>query len=107
MRSLSERLKVLELEFHRLTGELQQLKKKAADLEKENRRLQEELARVYKLGPEKEAACAGEEDALSQEGLKRLVELYREGFHICNHYFGHLRDGECLFCMALLRRKGE
>lgn len=107
MRSLSERLKALESEFQRLAGELQQLKKRAVKLEKENARLQEELARAYKLEPEHEAACAGEKDTLSQEGLKRLVKLYDEGFHICNQHFGQFRDGECLFCVAFLRRKGE
>ncbi|MGE5379767.1 MAG: initiation control protein YabA [Methylocystaceae bacterium] len=44
---------------------------------------------------------------VSAEGYANLGRLYRQGYHICPHAYGHLRvdDDECLFCVAMLEKK--
>jgi len=38
-------------------------------------------------------------------GRQNLANLYNQGFHVCNIYFGQMRDSECLFCSAFLHRE--
>jgi len=38
-------------------------------------------------------------------GQQNLANLYNQGFHVCNIYFGQMRDSECLFCAAFLHRE--
>ena len=43
----------------------------------------------------------------SKQGKKYIEGIYREGFHICNDYYGQRRenDEECMFCMEVLDRE--
>ncbi|MGE5454251.1 MAG: initiation control protein YabA [Methylocystaceae bacterium] len=43
---------------------------------------------------------------ISGEGYANLGRLYRQGYHICPHAYGHLRedDDECLFCVSMLEK---
>jgi regulator of replication initiation timing len=39
------------------------------------------------------------------EGYEQLGSLYHEGYHICTMAFGQKREGECLFCIALMEKE--
>ncbi len=94
----------MELKLHALLAEVQELKNKAREMEEENIRLRKELAAVYRegLGEGTGSGAAG-----LQKGFLNLLGLYDHGFHICNIYFGRKRTGDCLFCMAFLRKEQE
>ncbi|KHD45742.1 DNA replication initiation control protein YabA [Streptococcus uberis] len=42
-----------------------------------------------------------------KQGKEHLENIYDEGFHICNFFYGQRRenDEECMFCRELLDRK--
>ncbi|MDR1615846.1 MAG: initiation control protein YabA [Syntrophomonadaceae bacterium] len=39
------------------------------------------------------------------ENYENIGRIYKEGYHVCNVAFGLTRDGECLFCNALLNKE--
>lgn len=73
-------------------------------LEEENARLKSELARYVGINGD-EGLEVIQENSFS--GLDSLVNLYDRGFHICNLYFGGIRQEDCLFCSALMQKTGE
>jgi len=104
LQSLFKLTREMETKLHALLTELQELKNKARELEEENSRLRRELATVYRRGfPE----GSGGEAAIPGGGFFNLLGLYDQGFHICNLHFGRKRTGDCLFCMAFLRKEQE
>ena len=104
MQYLYKVTKEMEMKLHALLAEVQELKNKAREMEEENVRLRKELAAIYRaeLGEE---TGGGATDL--QKGFFNLLGLYDHGFHICNIYFGRKRAGDCLFCMAFLRKEQE
>lgn len=80
--------------------DLKKMKNHIEYLEEENLELRRSLAAVSGVGE-------GKDEEPSQEGLNNLIYLYKQGFHICNLYFGQMRSGDCLFCAATLQKKQE
>lgn len=105
MQSLFKLTKDMEVKLHALLAEMQELKNKARELEEENAQLRRELAAVYREG------CSGGPDeggaGIPGRAFFNLLGLYDQGFHICNLHFGRKRAGDCLFCMAFLRKERE
>ncbi|MCL6635221.1 MAG: DNA replication initiation control protein YabA [Peptococcaceae bacterium] len=95
----------MEAKLHSLLAEVQELKNKARELEEENVRLRQELAAVYREGCS--AGSGGGEAVVPGGGFFNLLGLYDQEFHVCNLYFGRKRTGDCLFCMAFLRKGQE
>ena len=95
MPSLFKLTRDLESKLHALLAELQEVKNKARSLEQENMVLRKELAglRGNSAGP------------IQPEQNLNLLELYDQGFHVCNMFFGEERVADCLFCMAFLRKE--
>lgn len=104
MQGLLKHIKEIEAKLHSLLAEMQELKNEIREADEENARLRNELASFYRAdlinGP-------GNEEGNSCAAFSNLLELYDQSFHICNIYFGRRRAGECLFCMAFLRKEAE
>lgn len=101
MQALYKLTREMELKLHALLTELQEVKNKARDLEEENARLRKELAAVYRGSCSAHSAGAGGPGG----GFINLLGLYDQDFHVCNLHFGRRRTGECLFCLAFLRKE--
>ena len=95
----------MEIKLHTLLAEVQELKNKAQELEEENSRLRKDLAAFYREGFS--GGTGGGETGAPHKAFFNLLGLYDHDFHICNAYFGRKRSGDCLFCMAFLRREQE
>ncbi|MDD2553119.1 MAG: initiation control protein YabA [Desulfotomaculaceae bacterium] len=104
MQYLYKTTKEMEIKLHALLAEVQELKNKAREMEEENVRLRKELAAIYRAGLGEGTNDGG---AGLQRGFFNLLGLYDHEFHICNMYFGRKRTGDCLFCMAFLRKEQE
>ena len=105
MQSLFKSIREMETKIHSLLAEMQEFKNRVQELEKENARLRKELASVYRDGYS--GGTAAGQAGIPGGGFFNLLGLYDEGFHICNLHFGRKRAGECLFCMAFLRKEQE
>jgi len=82
-------------------ADLAKIKRYAQLLEEENSRLKEELARAVQTTGQ---AQPERTDLVAGGAVDNLISLYDRGFHICNLYFGGLRQGDCLFCAAFMQR---
>lgn len=104
MQGLFKHIKEIEAKLHSLMNEMQELKFELREMDEENSRLRNELASFYRAD-----LVNGGAEASGKPGVafSNLLELYDQEFHICNLYFGRRRAGECLFCMAFLRKEAE
>jgi len=104
LQSYFKLIREMEVKLHSVLGELQELKNRTKELEEENAKLRADLATVYR---EKCSGSTAGESGIPGRSFLNLLELYDQEFHICNLHFGRRRAGECLFCMAFLRREME
>lgn len=96
----------METKLHILLAEIQEIKNKVQALEEENVKLREGLADACRdIKPAGEAVP--DWSGARVKGLLDMLELYEQGFHVCNLEFGRRRGAECLFCVAFLRREDE
>jgi regulator of replication initiation timing len=75
-----------------LLEEGRELGVRMAQLERQNRQLQESHVQAsYNSGG----------------GALALHGLYDEGFHVCHAHFAEARDEDCLFCLSLLHHAAK
>lgn len=98
-----ELVREMELKLHAVLAEVQELKSRARHIDEENRELRRELAVLAGNLPPNCEKCRVEPG----EGFINLLGLYDKGFHICNLHFGRVRQKECLFCLAFLRKRQD
>ncbi|WP_423828273.1 initiation control protein YabA [Sporotomaculum syntrophicum] len=82
-------------------SEIKNLKDVVELLETENARLRQHLIQMYKQ--DRNEVLSGVSHKVT--GQQNLTNLHNQGFHICNVYFGQMRESECLFCAAFLHRE--
>jgi regulator of replication initiation timing len=75
------------------------LKFEVKALEDENKQLYAQLGALSGSDSEQISANAS---SIRQTARGNLRRLYDERFHVCHLYFGQPRQGECLFCLAVL-----
>ena len=105
MQGLFKHIKEMEAKLHSLMSEMQELKYEIREVDEENSRLRNELAAFYRA--DLVNGVSTEAEGKPGVAFSNLLELYDQAFHICNLYFGRRRAGDCLFCMAFLRKEAE
>ncbi len=88
--TLSQDFLEWEEKFAVLMSELNSLRKKVSEMEKQNALLQARF----------------NSETVKSGSMEALTELYNEGFHICHAHFAQARDEECLFCLSFLLSEG-
>lgn len=84
--------------------EVEEIKKHIQGVIEENTALRLENAKLRERLTLEEAAPSGKS---SLSGLAHLTNIYDDGFHVCNQFYGQRRDNDepCMFCLELLDRE--
>lgn len=92
-------------EIEEISMKFQKLKDVTYELYKENEALKEENKELKKLVFQEDKK---EDESHPQgKGYSNLINLYKEGYHICHLSFGERRKGDCLFCLQLIENQIE
>lgn len=94
----SQNLMITLAESEAIKKQVQALLEENTVLQIENNKLRERLNQL-----ENEPVVK----TTTKHGKDHLEDIYDEGFHICNFFYGQRRenDEECMFCRELLDRK--
>lgn len=107
-----KRVVQLEEQVTELCKELVGFKEEMVQLIEENTRLSlenEQLRKIQRQDTNQNPTPATD-DSYGGQGIghHHLMNLYEEGFHICNVHYGRMRtEGSCLFCVAFLDKTRE
>ena len=99
---LSEQLDHMRQEMDELIDIWRQVLVKNQDLQMENHYLRE---RVNQLNNEEgEEKGEGSSSQLRSPALQNLLNIYEDGYHICNISYGQRRENaeQCMFCLDIL-----
>ena len=89
--TLYQDLLIWEEKLTALLEEGRELSARVAQLELQNRQLQENHVQA----------------SYSNGGSLALHGLYDEGFHVCHAHFAQTREEDCLFCLSLLHQAAK
>ena len=89
--SLYQDLLAWEEKLAALLEEGRELGTRVAQLEQQNRLLQESRVQASYISG----------------GASALRGLYDEGFHVCHAHFAETREEDCLFCLSLLHQAAK
>jgi regulator of replication initiation timing len=108
-KALCDKLNYVESSLERMLTEIKIIKKamrqrlkEELNLSLENQKLKKRLLELENLIND-EKLEASDKKIEVKSGLKAL---YKDGFHICNTFYGNrfLNDEECLLCLEMLDR---
>jgi len=89
----------LHQKIHQISAQMIELLEENNKLRVENDHLRERLELM-----DQEAPKAGGQAVEKKDAYSKLVNLYHDGFHICNDQFGRPRQEDCLFCTPFLAK---
>lgn len=92
-------------EIEEISMKFQKLKDITYELYKENQSLKEENEELRKLIFQERDNQ--DYESAKGKGYSNLINLYKEGYHICHLSFGEKRKGDCLFCQQLIENQFE
>lgn len=92
-------------EIEEMSMKFQKLKDITYELYKENQSLKEENEELRKLIFQQ--SDKDDDESAKGKAYSNLINLYKEGYHICHLSFGEKRKGDCLFCQQLIENQFE
>ncbi|MFW6035429.1 MAG: initiation-control protein YabA [Halothermotrichaceae bacterium] len=87
-----EQIEEMSMRFQKLKDITFELYQENEELKQENNELRKVVFKRQKSGG---------------KGHSNLMDLYKEGYHVCHSSFGEKRKGDCLFCQNLIDRQLE
>ncbi|WP_195851311.1 DNA replication initiation control protein YabA [Aerococcus tenax] len=105
LNTLSEQLGQMQTELETIIDEWGKELIKNQDLQMENHYLRERVNQLLANDqPEEKEVAPEEKDGQRSPALQNLLNIYEDGFHICNISYGQRRENaeQCMFCLDIL-----